>query len=173
MNSANNRKSEPEELDGALRILNSVRAPSDLIDQVTRALKHAQMPRERRSGWRPLLLTPLAFAVVVLACITFARQSSSWRPQVPPVGRTLSPSRTITIPDSVSVLPSRPGGRRVMPAQPLPVTAAHAQPTVPFVYPQTREAQLRLQSAAQARVTDKAVFDPRSSLETTSSDAPK
>jgi hypothetical protein len=173
MNPAHNRESEPEELDSALRTLNSVEAPADLVDQVTRALKYARTRRERRSGWRPLLLTPLAFAVVVLACITFARQSSSWRPQVPPVGRTPSPSRTVTIPDSVSVLPSRPGGRRVLPAQPLPMSATHRQPTVPFVYPQTREEQLRLQSAAEARVTDKAVFDPRSSVETTSSNAPK
>lgn len=155
----------PEELEAALRTLNSVKAPDDLARRVTLHLKHARQPRGVVSYWRPFVLVPLASAVVVLAYISVGHQTTPWRPVAPIAVRTPAPSRTVMVPDSASALPPRRGGRRILPAQPQPYTSAHAQPTVPFVYPQSRETQLRIESAAQARITDRTVFDPRSDLE--------
>jgi hypothetical protein len=170
----NNPGDYERELEAALRTLNSVKAPEDLVDRVQHRLEHLHTRRHRRriTNWRPILLTPLAFAVVVLTCVTVARQAP-WRQVAPQAVRTQAPSRTVIIRDSATALPSRPGGRRALPAQALPAITAKDQPTVPFVYPQSREAQLRLQSASQARITDRAVFDPRSDVENVAADAPK
>jgi hypothetical protein len=169
----NNLGDHERELEAALRTLNSVKAPEDLVDRVQHRLEHLHTRRHRRiANWRPLLLTPLAFAVVMLTCVTVARQAP-WRQVAPQAVRTQAPSRTVIIRDSAAAIPSRPGGRRALPAQALPAITAKDQPTVPFVYPQSREAQLRLQSASQARITDRAVFDPRSDVENDTADVPK
>jgi hypothetical protein len=170
----NNLGDHERELEAALRTLNSVKAPKDLVDRVQDRLEHLHTRRHgpRSTNWRPLLLSPLAFAVVLLTCVTVVRQAP-WRQVAPQAVRTQAPSRTVIIRDSATALPSRPGGHRALPAQALPATTAKDQPTVPFVYPQSRDAQLRLQSASQARITDRALFDPRSVVENNTAEAPK
>ena len=155
-----------EELDSTLRTLNSIEAPGDLAQRITLHLKHARQPGRLVKYWKPFVLVPLATAVVVLGYISVEHQAATWRPVAPEAIRTQAPNRTVMVQSPAVAFTPRPGGRRVLPAQPQPYTSAHAQPTVPFVYPQSREAQLQIQSAAQARVTDRTVFDPRSDLET-------
>lgn len=165
----------PEKFDAALRTLNRVQSPYNLADRVQLRLKNvsgATRPRRLLLPWQPLLLSPLALAVVVLACITVARQAAPWRPVAPRAVRIQAPGRTLTVPVSAAALP-RPGGRHAVPAQPQPSSTAHAQPTVPFVYPQSREIQIRLQSASEARITDRTLFDPRSGVEVSAHAAPR
>jgi hypothetical protein len=161
-----NSQRTTDELESALRTLNSIEPPDDLTRRVTLYLEHARRPGKIVRYWKPLALAPLAAAIVVLGYISVVHQTAPWRPVAPVAIRTSAPSRTITVQNRDMAFTPRVGGRRVLPAQPQPYTSAHAQPTVPFVYPQTREAQLQIESAAQARVTDRAVFDPRSDLET-------
>lgn len=155
----------PDDLESALRILNSVAAPDDLARRVTLHLQHTRTARRFLRFWKPFVLVPLATAVVVLAYISIGHQAASWRPVAPVAIQPSLPSRTIMAQDPTMAFPARPGGRRVLPVQPQPYASAHARPTVPFVYPQSREAQLQIESATQARVTDRTVFDPRSDLE--------
>ena len=165
---------DSHDIDAALSTLNRVRPPDGLAERVQMRLESREKQSPRRLMiWRPIFLTPLAAAVVALAWIAIGHQAAPWRPIAPEAVRAPAPSRVLTSPDSAAALASRPGGRRVSPTQPQPLRTAHAQPTVPFVYPQTRETQLRFQAASEARVTDRAVFDPRSDVESASPASPK
>lgn len=172
MNRIDNHEQDSANLDAALHTLNSIRAPEDLAERVRHRLQTKSHSYPRVSSWRPILLTPLALAVVVMACITVQRQAAPWRSAAPEAVRIQAPRRTVTISGSAAALPQRSGGRGTMPAQPRALATANSQPTVPFVYPQTREIQLRVLSTSQARITDKAVFDPRSAVEDSNQDGP-